>query len=211
MWENYSNFVHLANIKMHNVKKFTKNAHLPWSVIVYISNIIFLAVVGGVRSVIHKCVEFCVVTIKRQPRISEVYSSNPADCLWCHIPLLEWHQRKTFQPLSCQEAQKMKMILRPVSVSSMGNTCLPFLSTVGYVPYNYNGTWTGVLSLLTKGGPCFFLHPWILQWVNGFSSFLLRSPVLSPHNYWPQDVVLHDSIFRITVTAAVCIGITMRD
>ena len=73
------------------------------------------------------------------PRISEVYSSNPADCVWCHIPLLEWQQRKTFQPLSCQEAQKMMMmmmILRPVSVSSMGNTCLPFLPTVRYVPYN---------------------------------------------------------------------------
>jgi hypothetical protein len=32
--------------------------------IVYISHIIFLADVGGVRSVIHKCVAFCGVTIK---------------------------------------------------------------------------------------------------------------------------------------------------
>lgn len=28
------------------------------------------------------------------------------------------------------------VVLHPLSVSSMGNTCLPFLPTVGYVPYN---------------------------------------------------------------------------
>jgi hypothetical protein len=70
------------------------------------------------------------------PRITEVYSNNPADCLWCHIPLLEWQQKKTFQSLSCQEGQNMKIVLHPLSVSSMGNRCLPFLPTVGYAPYN---------------------------------------------------------------------------
>jgi len=100
--------------------------------IVYIGHVVFLAVVRGVRSVLH----FVVSPWNGMPRITEVYSSNPADCLWCHIPLLEWQQRKTFQSLSCQEGQKMKMVLHPLSVSSISNRCLPFLPTVGYVPYN---------------------------------------------------------------------------
>jgi hypothetical protein len=103
----------------------------------------------------------------------------------------------------------MKMVLHPLSVSSMGKTCLHFLPTVGYVPYSTMAHGQECCLCWQREGPYSFLLLWMLQWVNGLSS-LLRSPVLSPHGYWPQDVVLHDSIFRITVMAAVCIGITMQ-
>jgi len=142
------------------------------------------------------------------PWITEVYSSNPTDYLWCHIPLLEWQQRKTFQQLSRQEGQKMKMVLHPVSVSSMGNTCLPFLLTVGYVPCNTMAHGQECCLCWQREGALFFLPPWMLQWVNGLS--LLRSPVLSSHGYWPPGLVLLDGIFCVIVMAAVCIGITMQ-
>lgn len=93
------------------------------------------------------------------PRIPKVYSRYPADCLWCHIPLLEWQQRKTFQPLSCQEGQKMKMVLHPLSVSSTGNTYLPFLPAVGYVPYNTMAHGQKCCLCWQGEGPNFFYLP----------------------------------------------------
>lgn len=110
------------------------------------------------------------------PGITEVYSSNAAGCLWWHIPLLECQQRKTFQPLSCHEGQKMKMVLHPLSVSSMGKTCLHFLPTVGYVPYNTMAHGQECCLCWQREGPYFFFFTSLDAAVSEWSIFFTEVP-----------------------------------
>lgn len=55
----------LVKFSKQIIQYVKKYAHFPWSIIVYISHVIFLAIVRAVRSVIHKGAAFCGVTMKQ--------------------------------------------------------------------------------------------------------------------------------------------------